>query len=184
MHDFKNDVCDNEHYLTHTHLITFMKLQRHNWLEEYITNKKNDDTAYNSLLRHCQRFTKRYHISQRVPCATKLPQAVLAEPKATIAKEFWEKFKDTTPSDIINVDETSVYYDMPPKKTLAKIAGQMYVVQEKAWMDTRVWEMYLTDLLKYEIEGPSVIVADNLDCHYDDDSHQILPTRARMVNTK
>ncbi|ETW08100.1 hypothetical protein H310_02461 [Aphanomyces invadans] len=36
---------------------------------------------------------------------------------------------------------------------------------EKAWMDTRVWEMYLTDLLKYEIEGPSVIVADNLDLY-------------------
>ncbi|ETV97383.1 hypothetical protein H310_09717 [Aphanomyces invadans] len=38
-------------------------------------------------------------------------------------------------------------------------------------MDTRVWEMYLTDLLKYEIEGPSVIVADNLDCHVCQASH-------------
>ncbi|ETV89790.1 hypothetical protein H310_15379, partial [Aphanomyces invadans] len=92
-----------------------------NRLEEYIANKKNDGTAYNSLLRLCQRFTKRYRFSQRVPRATKLPQVVLAETKATSAKEFWEKFNDTTPSDITN---------------------------EKAWMNTRVWEMYLTDLLK------------------------------------
>ncbi|RQM23507.1 hypothetical protein B5M09_004631 [Aphanomyces astaci] len=193
------------------------------FMESYINNKKNDDTAYRSLLRLCQRFSTRYRYSQQVPVPTKVPQAVLAETKATFAAAFWEKFRDTAAEDIINVDETAVYYDMPPTKTLAKIGGSskvdkdqkhsdrmtavlsirsngeklpilfivkgqpggtieqneiptypdghVYVVQKKAWMDTRVWEIYLSDLLKFEINGPSVIVADNLDAHVSKDSY-------------
>ncbi|KAF0700018.1 Aste57867_9453 [Aphanomyces stellatus] len=49
--------------------------------------------------------------------------------------------------------------------------GHVYVVQEKAWMDQRVWNFYLTELLKYEIEGSSVILIDNLDCHVSADSY-------------
>ncbi|KAF0729735.1 hypothetical protein DYB25_014184 [Aphanomyces astaci] len=220
---FMESVRGGEHHLTHSHLITFMKNHHWDWYEEYINNKKNDDTAYRSLLRLCQRFSTRYRYSQQVPVPTKVPQAVLAETKATFAAAFWEKFRDTAAEDIINVDETAVYYDMPPTKTLAKIGGSskvdkdqkhsdrmtavlsirsngeklpilfivkgqpggtieqneiptypdghVYVVQKKAWMDTRVWEIYLSDLLKFEINGPSVIVADNLDAHVSKDSY-------------
>ncbi|RHY08854.1 hypothetical protein DYB25_013176 [Aphanomyces astaci] len=233
LHAFMNDVRDGEHFLTHTHMITFMKTHQMDWLSDYLESKKDDDRAYHSLLRLCQRFTARYRFSQQVPCVTKVPQEVLAETKAAFVDEFWEKFRSTAPQDIINVDETSVYYDMPPKKTLSKIggsskvdreekhsdrltavlsirsngeklpilfivkgtpggsidrdevptypAGHVYVVQKKAWMDTRVWEIYLTELLKFEILGPSVILADNLDCHVSSASYECVSTELFSV---
>ncbi|RHY14123.1 hypothetical protein DYB32_010874 [Aphanomyces invadans] len=228
--DFMNQVRDGEHHLTHTHMVTFMKTHHMDWFQDYVASKKSDDHAYCSLLKLCQRFSQRHRFSQRVPCVTKEPQVDLAEKKATFAAAFWDKFASTAAEDIVNVDETSVYYDMPPTKTLAKIGGSskvdceqkhsdrltavltvrsngeklpilfivkgapggpieqnevplyppghVYVVQKKAWMDTRVWELYLTELLKFEIRGPSVIVADNLDCHvskasYDNVSSQL-----------
>ncbi|KAH9087994.1 hypothetical protein LEN26_019708 [Aphanomyces euteiches] len=58
------------------------------------------------------------------------------------------------PRGIIETDEIPLY---PPE--------HVYVVQESAWMDKRMWSHYLKELLKFEIRGPSVIIADNLDCH-------------------
>ncbi|RHY98005.1 hypothetical protein DYB37_004741 [Aphanomyces astaci] len=222
---FMKDVCDQEHILTHTHLISFMKLHHMEWLEEYLAAKTNDDRAYHSLMRLCQRFSLRYRYSQRVPCVSRLTQAVLMETRDNFAAAFWDKFRDTAAEDIINVDETSVYYDMPPGKTLAPIggsskvdksqkhsdrmtavltireklpilfivkgepggsieteevptypAGHVYAVQHKAWMDKHVWQMYLTELLKFEITGPTVILADNLDCHVSEASVDTVST--------
>ncbi|RHX99637.1 hypothetical protein DYB36_013670 [Aphanomyces astaci] len=124
---FMKDVCDQEHILTHTHLISFMKLHHMEWLEEYLAAKTNDDRAYHSLMRLCQRFSLRYRYSQRVPCVSRLTQAVLMETRDNFAAAFWDKFRDTAAEDIINVDETSVYYDMPPGKTLAPIGGSSKV---------------------------------------------------------
>ncbi|KAH9151566.1 hypothetical protein AeRB84_005846 [Aphanomyces euteiches] len=128
----------------------------------------------------------------------------------------------------MNVDETALYYDMPPGKTLAKVGGSskvdksqrhsdritavmavwssgeklpilfilrdqpggiietdeiplyspehVYVVQESAWMDKRVLSHYLKELLKFEIRGPSVIIADNLDCHMSPKSEELVST--------
>ncbi|RLN78266.1 hypothetical protein DYB28_000851, partial [Aphanomyces astaci] len=212
---FMKDVCDQEHILTHTHLISFMKLHHMEWLEDYLAAKTNDDRAYHSLMRLCQRFSLRYRYSQRVPCVTRLTQAVLRETRDNFAAAFWDKFRDTADEDIINVDETSVYYDMPPGKTLAPIGGSSKVdtsqkhsdrmtavltirsngeklpilfitrvsqvdrskaVQHKAWMDKHVWQMYLTELLKFEITGPTVILADNLDCHVSEASVDTVST--------
>lgn len=41
----------------------------------------------------------------------------------------------------------------------------VYAVQQNAWMDARVQSIYITELLSFEIDSPSVIVRDNLDCH-------------------
>ncbi|RQM30621.1 hypothetical protein B5M09_013000 [Aphanomyces astaci] len=41
----------------------------------------------------------------------------------------------------------------------------IYAVQENAWMDERVWDIYLRELVQYEIEAPSVVVVDNLSAH-------------------
>ncbi|KAF0715058.1 hypothetical protein AaE_011417, partial [Aphanomyces astaci] len=43
--------------------------------------------------------------------------------------------------------------------------GAIYAVQENAWMDERVWDIYVRELLRYEIEAPSVVVVDNLSAH-------------------
>ncbi|RHY94027.1 hypothetical protein DYB35_013187 [Aphanomyces astaci] len=43
--------------------------------------------------------------------------------------------------------------------------GHYYAVQEKAWMDARVWAIYLRKLLKYQVREPSVLLLDNFDPH-------------------
>ncbi|KAF0683728.1 Aste57867_24238 [Aphanomyces stellatus] len=43
--------------------------------------------------------------------------------------------------------------------------GAVYAVQENAWMDERVWDIYLRELLTYEIEAPTIVVVDNLSAH-------------------
>ncbi|OQR83710.1 hypothetical protein ACHHYP_14377 [Achlya hypogyna] len=51
-------------------------------------------------------------------------------------------------------------------------SGGVYVVQESAWMDSRVWDIYLQQLLQPQLvsDSPSVILADNLKCHASDES--------------
>ncbi|RHZ00192.1 hypothetical protein DYB35_013725, partial [Aphanomyces astaci] len=146
-----------------------------------------------------------------------ITQAVLVETCDNFADAFWDKFRDRAAEDIINVNEMSVYYDMPPGKTLTPIAGSskvdtsqnysdrttavltirsnsepggsietkevptylaghVYAVQYKAWMDKHVWQMYLTELLKFEITRPTVILADNLDCHVSESSVNTVST--------
>ncbi|KAH9102948.1 hypothetical protein AeMF1_020601 [Aphanomyces euteiches] len=96
-------------------MMTFMKMHHMDWLEEYLSTKSSDDSAYASLARLCQRFSSRYRFSQRVPCLTKMTHQDLSATREAFAISFWEKFRATAPRDIINVDETSIYYDMPPE---------------------------------------------------------------------
>ncbi|RHY17809.1 hypothetical protein DYB36_013148, partial [Aphanomyces astaci] len=221
--EFMNNVRNEEHYLTHTHMVTFIKTHHMAWLEAYLVNKKSDDTGYFSLLRLCQRFSARQRFSQQVPVETKMPQADMTQTRDEFAASFWSKFRMTDTSDIINVDETSVYYDMPPGKTLAKIggsskvdktqkhsdrmtklpilfilkgtpgglierheiptypSGHVYVVQPNAWMDKSVWDVYLNDVLKFEIDGPSVVVTDNLEAHVTPESYDTVSSKLFSV---
>ncbi|KAH9123127.1 hypothetical protein AeMF1_005810 [Aphanomyces euteiches] len=210
------------------HMISYMKQHQTDWLSDYLPNKKTETAAYHSLLRLCQQFSARHRFSQRVPCVSKVRQGDLNELRDDFARDFWSRFGEHCAGDIINVDETAVYYDMPPGKTLAKVGGSskvdtsqkhsdritavmavrssgeklpilfilrgqpggiietdeiplyppehVYVVQESAWMDKRVWSQDLKELLKFEIRGPSVIIADNLDCHVSPESEELVST--------
>ncbi|RQM22432.1 hypothetical protein B5M09_011636 [Aphanomyces astaci] len=50
----------------------------------------------------------------------------------------------------------------------------VYAVQEKAYMDQRVWSMYLREVLKPALDSPSVLLADNLKCHVSKTSYKIM----------
>ena len=52
--------------------------------------------------------------------------------------------------------------------------GHYYVMQKKAWMNRKVWEEYLEDVLKPCIEEPSVILVDNFDAHVSDESREVI----------
>ncbi|RHZ42598.1 hypothetical protein DYB26_016125, partial [Aphanomyces astaci] len=52
--------------------------------------------------------------------------------------------------------------------------GHYYAVQEKAWMDGRVWAQYLREVLGASIEEPSVVLLDNFECHVSDESYKIM----------
>lgn len=41
-------------------------------------------------------------------------------------------------------------------------------------MDTRVWREYLQDVVKPEIDEPSVLLVDNLDSHVSEESYNIV----------
>jgi hypothetical protein len=43
--------------------------------------------------------------------------------------------------------------------------GHVYAVQENAWMDTRVWKIYTSELLKYKVDAPSLLLLDNFEAH-------------------
>ncbi|KAF0723002.1 hypothetical protein Ae201684P_015884 [Aphanomyces euteiches] len=128
-------VRGEEKHLTHTQLITFMKLHHREWLDDYLHAKKDDVAAYQSLMRLCQRFTARHGLSQRIPCFSTERTADLINIRDKFAVDFWAKFKATAPRDIINVDETSIFYDMPPGKTLAVKGGSSKVDKSEKHSD-------------------------------------------------
>ncbi|KAH9103493.1 hypothetical protein AeMF1_020166 [Aphanomyces euteiches] len=43
--------------------------------------------------------------------------------------------------------------------------GAIYAVQKRAYMDTRVWKQYLTQVIKPAVEGPTLLVMDNFKAH-------------------
>jgi hypothetical protein len=61
------------------------------------------------------------------------------------------------------------------KNQLTKMPkGHFNAVQEQSWMDCRVWTIYATELLQYEIEGPSVLLLDNFDSHVFDEGQRVI----------
>jgi DDE superfamily endonuclease len=155
--------------------------------------------------------------SRRTPCFTKTPAQNLEQIKNTFAIDFWRDHSEYSLSEIINADETAVYFDTPPHRIWAVkgksakvkqsqkhsdrltamltvradgkklpiffiVKGQpagiiesqelptyppdhFYAVQENAWMDARTWEIYVKTVLRYNIDGPSVLLLDNFDAH-------------------
>ncbi|RHY12154.1 hypothetical protein DYB25_010315 [Aphanomyces astaci] len=112
------DVRREEHILTSMYMITFMKLHYKDWLRTYTEAKPY---PYKSLLRLCQGFAKRYNFSQRVPTHTKLAELEMTRIRDEFSATFWSKYNERPLADILNADETAVYYDMPPGKFWAEI---------------------------------------------------------------
>ncbi|RHY38440.1 hypothetical protein DYB25_014154 [Aphanomyces astaci] len=48
--------------------------------------------------------------------------------------------------------------------------GHFYAIQKKAWMDGTVWQQYLWFALAEEVQGKSVLVLDNFECHVSKES--------------
>ncbi|KAE9005996.1 hypothetical protein PR001_g17315 [Phytophthora rubi] len=111
-------------------LITFMKdirrdeddsfsfIQEHyeEWYQGYAATKKSEQSCRRSLERLLQRTAARYGVSTQKPQETKLPSGDLERIKTDFALRFWEKYGDYGASEIYNVDETAIQFDMPPSK--------------------------------------------------------------------
>ncbi|RHY22364.1 hypothetical protein DYB32_009523 [Aphanomyces invadans] len=52
--------------------------------------------------------------------------------------------------------------------------GPVYAVQKNAYMNQRIWSLYLREVLKPDIDCPSVVLADNLKCHVSSKSYKIM----------
>ncbi|RHY41917.1 hypothetical protein DYB30_014278 [Aphanomyces astaci] len=158
---FMDSVRDHEKFLTTAHLVTWLKNHQPAWLDSYLEGKVDPSRAYKALLGWCQAFAHRHGFSQRVPCASKRTQEDLQATRIEYAQSFWSRRKLSLciivrgqPGGPVEQDELPTY----PRDVI-------YAVQENAWMDERVWDIYLRELVQYEIEAPSVVVVDNLSTH-------------------
>ncbi|KAF0710809.1 hypothetical protein AaE_012371 [Aphanomyces astaci] len=111
------EVRSESHTLTTMHMITWIKTYQPHWIEEYMSNKVSNIRAYQALMLLCQRFAHRNGFSQRIPCYSKLKMHELQEVQRTYAASLWTQRHDQPLRGIVNVDETAVYYDMPPPTT-------------------------------------------------------------------
>ncbi|RHY27808.1 hypothetical protein DYB32_006513 [Aphanomyces invadans] len=59
--------------------------------------------------------------------------------------------------------------------------GHFYAVQERAWMDSRVWAIYLRKVLKPQVREPSVLSVDNFDPHVRKEGMKIAIEEADCV---
>lgn len=49
-----------------------------------------------------------------------------------------------------------------------------YICQPNAWMEQSIWSWYIENVLRFEIQDPSVLLVDNLDCHISQTSVNIV----------
>jgi hypothetical protein len=70
----------------------------------------------------------RHGFFKRVLCHTKEPTPELLEVEKKFALEFWAEYGTYAEYEIINMDETAVYYDMPPGKIWAIKGGSSKVL--------------------------------------------------------
>ncbi|POM62766.1 hypothetical protein PHPALM_28032 [Phytophthora palmivora] len=137
----------------HGHL-TFMKDMRRNeevtvvhyddiktnhrcWLSNYVMGKKSIVSADIAIMRLLQRF---FHI--------------LAERdrKGSAKEKYTEKhWSRLTAAMTIRADgKPGGTIEMGELRTYPQGQGQVYCVQENSWMDSRVWEIYAKELLKFK----------------------------------
>ncbi|RHY21038.1 hypothetical protein DYB32_009912 [Aphanomyces invadans] len=222
---FIHQLRDAERALTTFHMLTWVKHNQREWLATYLATKK-DGNGYSSLLLLLRRFCKRHGISRQRPGKSKRSQVELEDTRDIFAVEFHREYRAYGKECVYNVDETGIYYDMPPnyiwavrggsskissgeKHSLRMTAvlaakadgtklpimfimkgtpggriethelptypsGHAYAVQEKGWMDGRVWKTYLRTVLQDDIEEASVVLVDNFESHVSEDSVKIM----------
>ncbi|RQM30690.1 hypothetical protein B5M09_013055 [Aphanomyces astaci] len=141
---FMQAVRHESHFLTTAHLVTWIKKHQHEWLEGYMSTKTSDIHAYHALLGLCQRFAHRHGFSQRIPCFSKLKLLELEQVRSTFAASFWVKHDAQPLRDIVNVDETAVFYDMPPRRTWCAVGEDSNVEASEKHSDrlTAVMSIY------------------------------------------
>jgi hypothetical protein len=98
------------------HVLQHLKSNHTEWVNSYLSNKPNQDTASESLSRLCRLFMARHGFSwRRASAASKLTNEELEARKKSFAKTFWHEYSEVGDEHVMNVDETGVFYDTPPR---------------------------------------------------------------------
>jgi hypothetical protein len=109
-------------------MIEWLKLEHAAWLINYVGRHSNMETAF-MLLRGLLRDAAKSlgYKWRRARPAPKLTPQQLEAAKTKFAGEFWAEHADVGDSDIFNIDETGVFFDMPPTYTFAQVGGSTHV---------------------------------------------------------
>ncbi|ETV65142.1 hypothetical protein H257_18068 [Aphanomyces astaci] len=121
--------------------------------------QKSEAAAFNSFRSLLLRFAERHRFRHRPPCISKVTQRVLDEVWLGYAASFWSKYAQYDRSQLLSIKPPCVKLPLLfilkgqpggviDKKELSTYpAGHFYAVQKNAWMDERVWSMYLDEVL-------------------------------------
>ncbi|RHY75152.1 hypothetical protein DYB38_007890 [Aphanomyces astaci] len=155
---YMRDRRGTERYVRAFHLLQCVKRNKREWLTVYLLTKQIE--AAN--------------------------QQVLDEVWLGYAATFWNKYGHYDKKHILNVDETSVFFDMPPGKTLAEIGQSSKVSDGEKHSHREKLPKYFilkgtpggvierqelgTCLLLVLMTRP-VLLVDNLACHVSEASH-------------
>ncbi|RHY81372.1 hypothetical protein DYB37_012604 [Aphanomyces astaci] len=195
--EFINHVRDNERTLTTTHLILWIKANQREWLNNYLATKQQS-TSYNSLLRllHASAIVTAYPVS--VPPRTRSSKTILRSSTASTLPALHlggarRKLQNLERGDhslrmmaVLQVRANGT--KLPILFIMKRVPGgridsgelstfppgHHYAVQERAWMDKRVWATYLRNVLGEAIDEPSVVLLDNFESHVSGESYNIM----------
>jgi len=99
------------------HLVEWIRHKQPAWLTSYLENRKNPLRAGRALHQLCFDAVRHHEYTYRRATKAKFTAAELEKHKQQFASYFWSKYFGHPPQDIINIDETAVYFDSPPRGT-------------------------------------------------------------------
>ncbi|OWZ05661.1 hypothetical protein PHMEG_00022214 [Phytophthora megakarya] len=111
---FMKDTYYNLWFLTTSCMISSIHDNYVEWLDTYLYRKKSLESGHRAPERQLQRTTDGYVFATQKRHDTKLPSVDLQRIKSEFALEFWIKYSMYSESEIYNVNETEIQFDMPP----------------------------------------------------------------------
>ncbi|KAH9143448.1 hypothetical protein AeRB84_012553 [Aphanomyces euteiches] len=184
---------EEERYLRDYHMMNWIKRNQKPWLEQYIQAKKSEATAYDSLGRLLRRLFERHRYTQRMKCGSVtllyFGQNIHRKTYAEISKS--SKVNKTSKHSERNTVVLTIRADggklpflfivkglpggvIESRELQAYPAPHAYAVgQENAWMNDRVWCLYMRQVLTSSVHDSSVLLVDNLECHVSEQSHDM-----------
>ncbi|KAE9040527.1 hypothetical protein PR001_g7028 [Phytophthora rubi] len=128
---FMKDVRRESQPLTAATMASYVRDEHSEWLEGYISGKKDAFTANQSFLRLLRRFAYRHGFVQRTPHGLKEQLEDLESVQAEFARVFKAKYSGYCPSKVFNCDETGIYFDAPPGKILSERGQSAAITAEQ-----------------------------------------------------
>ncbi|KAH9143039.1 hypothetical protein AeRB84_012929 [Aphanomyces euteiches] len=105
------------------HMVQYLKSHHSEWLRDYLAASECIGDPYKNIGSLCRDFAVRHNFSwRRASTSTfSLSREELRETKQKFCQQFWQDYRYITDENIINVDETGIYYDTPPRYLWTKI---------------------------------------------------------------
>ncbi|OQR98456.1 hypothetical protein ACHHYP_20381 [Achlya hypogyna] len=146
---FMKDMRRNNVVVTTHDMLEYVSFPHPDWYDVYMTCKISPERAYNTLLN--QKSSDRTTAVLTI-CANgdKLPVLFIVHGK---------------PDGTIEKDEL-----------LTNPQEHLYVVQENAWMDQRVWQDYLQRLRRFHLRSKSLLLLDKFDAYVIKESYSYVTT--------
>ncbi|DBA00903.1 TPA: hypothetical protein N0F65_006103, partial [Lagenidium giganteum] len=89
------------------------------WRQQYLASKSSVEKGYDALQRLLLRFAVRNGFSYRTPSAAKVSCSNAKRIQQMFAIDFWCKYTSYNLSRIVNLDETGIFFDIPPRRIWA-----------------------------------------------------------------